>query len=118
MFVYIPPCHRHIFPSSSVTSISAPLLYTYSTGMYCVMRLSTEKSPHFSLVAHSGEASKASPLSLASMTFFNSSMGTRICARVSLSRMVTCLSSKDSKSMVTQNGVPISSWRLYLRPML
>ena len=29
----------------------------------------------------------------------------------SRSRIVTCLSSRESKSIVTQNGVPISSWR-------
>ena len=36
---------------------------------------------------------------------------TRSWTIVSRSRMVTALSSRVSKSTVTQNGVPISSWR-------
>ncbi|MNY37311.1 hypothetical protein D3C86_1718660 [compost metagenome] len=36
---------------------------------------------------------------------------------VSRSRTVTARSASESKSTVTQNGVPISSWRRYRRPM-
>ncbi len=39
------------------------------------------------------------------------SRDTRSCFIVSRSRTVTALSSSVSKSTVTQNGVPISSWR-------
>src|SRR4029079_13925884 len=39
------------------------------------------------------------------------SSGTRSCFIVSRSRIVTALSSRVSKSMVTHNGVPTSSWR-------
>ena len=39
------------------------------------------------------------------------SMGTRTWDMVSRSRMVTAWSSRESKSTVTQRGVPISSWR-------
>ena len=46
------------------------------------------------------------------------SMGTRSWRMVSRSRMVTALSSRVSKSTVTQRGVPISSWRRYRLPML
>ena len=40
-----------------------------------------------------------------------SSIGTRTCSVVSRSRIVTALSSSESKSTVTHSGVPISSWR-------
>ena len=46
-----------------------------------------------------------------------SEIGTRVCAVVSRSRMVTAPSSSDSKSTVTQSGVPLSSCRRYRRPM-
>ena len=35
----------------------------------------------------------------------------------SRSRIVTAWSVSESKSTVTQSGVPISSWRRYLRPI-
>ena len=38
-------------------------------------------------------------------------IGTRACSIVSRSRTVTARSSTDSKSTVTQSGVPTSSWR-------
>ncbi len=41
----------------------------------------------------------------------SSAMGTRSCVSVSLSRTVAWPSSSDWKSIVTQNGVPISSNR-------
>ena len=41
----------------------------------------------------------------------SSAIGTRTCAIESRSRIVTCRSSSESKSTVTQSGVPISSWR-------
>ena len=42
---------------------------------------------------------------------FSSEISTLSCSIVSLSRTVTLLSSKDSKSKVIQKGVPISSCR-------
>src|SRR6218665_818903 len=47
----------------------------------------------------------------------NSPSGTRSCTIVSRSRTVTASSLSDSKSMVIQNGVPISSCRRYRRPI-
>ena len=44
-------------------------------------------------------------------------MAMRSCRIESRSRTVTAWSVRDSKSTVTQNGVPISSWRRYRRPM-
>lgn len=41
----------------------------------------------------------------------SSAIGTRSWPIESRSRTVTALSSSESKSTVTQNGVPISSWR-------
>lgn|GEM_PF-5222764 len=41
----------------------------------------------------------------------SSATGTRVCSIVSRERTVTVSSSSESKSTVTQKGVPISSWR-------
>ena len=41
----------------------------------------------------------------------SSAIGTRVCSMVSRSRTVTQLSVIVSLSMVTQNGVPMASWR-------
>lgn len=46
------------------------------------------------------------------------SSDTRTCDSESRSRIVTLWSFADSLSMVTQNGVPTSSWRRYRLPML
>ena len=47
----------------------------------------------------------------------NESAAIRICSVVSRSRTVTVPSSIVSPSIVTQKGVPASSWRRYLRPI-
>ena len=41
----------------------------------------------------------------------SSAIGTLFCSMVSRSRMVTQLSFSESWSTVTQNGVPMASWR-------
>src|ERR1022692_3713500 len=45
------------------------------------------------------------------------SMGARTCSVLSRSRTVTAPSSSVSKSTVTHQGVPTSSWRRYRLPM-
>src|SRR5699024_6072086 len=49
------------------------------------------------------------PRSRSARYVYSSARGMRTCSIVSRSRTVTALSSRESKSMVTQNGVPISS---------
>lgn len=46
-----------------------------------------------------------------SMMVRSSAIGTLFCSMVSRSRMVTQLSFSESWSTVTQNGVPMASWR-------
>ena len=58
-----------------------------------------------------GASSSDAPRRAGDLVERGRSMGTRTCSVESRSRMVTALSSSDSKSTVTASGVPISSWR-------